>query len=132
MTGRRAAVLIAFTALGVLDCARENGPSAPSTGTKIMAERPTPPTATDLLDAIELAEHSFGQANASTADYQLVFARRLLAGSEHCSGTRCWQLTFKQSGLIPTSATARIGAGGELFFVVDVEHRQAKFTGHGE
>lgn len=132
MTDRWAVVLIALTALGLLECARENGPSATPRGTKIMAERPTPATATDLLDAIELAEHSFGQANASTSDYELVFARRLLAGSEHCSGTRCWQLTFKQSRLIPTSLSARIGAGGELFFIVDVERRQAKLTGHGE
>jgi len=97
-----------------------------------MAQQASPSTATDLTAAIELAERSFGQANASVSDYRLVQAQRLLAGGEHCSGTRCWRLTFKLARLIPTSLPGLIGAGGELFFTVDVERGAAKLTGYGE
>jgi hypothetical protein len=89
-------------------------------------------TADDLIAAIAIAERSFDQASASVSDYRLVQAQRLLAGGEHCAGTRCWRLTFKATRLIPTSLPALIGAGGELFFTVDVDRGAAKFTGHGE
>jgi hypothetical protein len=72
------------------------------------------------------------RATIELGDYRLVQAQRLLAGGEHCSGTRCWRLTFKATRLIPTSLPALIGAGGELFFTVDVDRGAAKFTGHGE
>jgi hypothetical protein len=97
-----------------------------------MAQQSSPTTASDLIQAVEIAERSFGQANASVNDYRLVVAQRLLAGGEHCSGTRCWRLTFKQANLIPTSLPALIGAGGELFFTVDIERGTAKLTGYGE
>lgn len=97
-----------------------------------MAERSTPTTAMDLLEAIELAERSIGQAGASIDDYRLVRAQQLLGGSEHCPGPRCWLLTFKLARLIPTAESPRIGAGGELFFTVDLDRGEAKLTGHGE
>ena len=122
---------IVFGALGVIACAHTTGPSAGQTGIK-MTEQSPPTTARDLVQAIELAEHSFDQAGASVGDYQLVRAQRLLAGGEHCSGTRCWQLTFKLARLIPAAPAGRIGAGGELFFTVDVERGEARLTGHGE
>ncbi len=97
-----------------------------------MTERSIPSTATDLVTAAELAERSFAQAGATVTDYVLIRAQRLLAGGEHCSSTRCWQLTFKLARLVPSSLTARLGAGGELFFTVDVERGEAKLTGRGE
>ena len=96
------------------------------------AQQSIPSSATDLVTAIEIAERNFGQVNANVSDYRLVQAQRLLAGGEHCSGTRCWRLTFKLARLIPTSLPALIGAGGELFFTVDVEQGAAKLTGYGE
>ncbi len=97
-----------------------------------MAEQPNLTTATDLLQAIELAERSFDQAGASTGEYRLIRAQQLLAGGEYCSSPRCWQLTFKLARLFPTAQSPRIGAGGELFFTVDVERGEAKLTGRGE
>jgi hypothetical protein len=97
-----------------------------------MAHPSSPSTASGLVEAIEIAERNFGQANANVDEYRLVQAQRLLAGGEHCSGVRCWRLTFKLARLIPTSLPALIGAGGELFFTVDVERGVAKLTGYGE
>ena len=97
-----------------------------------MNERATSTTANDLIEAVGLAERGFGTADASPSDYVLIRAQRLLAGDERCTGTRCWQLTFKLSRLIPTTANPRIGAGGELFFMVDLERGSAMLTGRGE
>jgi hypothetical protein len=120
-----------LTALGMFACAPTTGP-ATETGAKMTAQPPNSTTADDLVAAIAIAERSFDQASASVGDYRLVQAQRLLAGGDHCSGTRCWRLTFKATRLIPTSLPALIGAGGELFFTVDVDRGAAKFTGHGE
>jgi hypothetical protein len=123
--------LTALAALGLVACAHKTDP-ATDTGAKTMEQQSSPSTASDLLAAIAIAERNFGQANASVGDYRLVHAQRLLAGGEHCSGTSCWRLTFKLARLIPTSLPALIGAGGELFFTIDVDRGAAKFTGYGE
>jgi len=130
--GHTSSTLLALAALCLAACAPTPGGAVAPTGTKTMADHSIPTTASDLVEAVQLAERIFGQANASADDYRLVQARRLLAGGEHCSGTRCWQLTFKLARLIPTSLSARMGAGGELFFTVDVERGEATLTGHGE
>jgi hypothetical protein len=128
---RPAWTLTALAALGLVACAHKSDP-ATDTGAKTMAQQSSPSTASDLVEAIAIAERNFGQANASVGDYRLVHAQRLLAGGEHCSGTSCWRLTFKLARLIPTSLPALIGAGGELFFTIDVDRGAAKFTGYGE
>ena len=97
-----------------------------------MTERTTSTMTDDLVAAVQLAEREFPAAGAKPPDYSLTRAQRLLAGDERCSGTRCWQLTFKLTRLIPTAANPRIGAGGELFFTVDVERGVATLTGLGE
>jgi hypothetical protein len=128
---RPARTWASLAALALLACAPTTRP-ATETGAKMTAQPSSSTTADDLVAAIAIAERSFDQASASVGDYRLVQAQRLLAGDEHCSGTRCWRLTFKATRLIPTSLPALIGAGGELFFTVDVDRGAAKFTGHGE
>jgi hypothetical protein len=89
-------------------------------------------TAHDLFEAVRLAEGAFAATREQLGDYRLVGAEHLLAGGESCSGVACWRLTFKRASLIPSAASARIGAGGELFFVVDLDTATANFTGTGE
>jgi hypothetical protein len=89
-------------------------------------------TAGELLDAIRLAESAFGAANASPGDYRLVRVEWLLGSSEECTGVRCWRLSFKLARLIPTQSAARVGAGGELFFTVDLDAGRATLMGRGE
>jgi hypothetical protein len=88
--------------------------------------------ASEITKAIALAETAFSAARADPSQYSLVKAERMLAGGAHCAGTRCWQLTFKLNRLIPTQLPARLGAGGELFFTVDLDAGQAVLTGRGE
>lgn len=88
--------------------------------------------AQDLFEAIRLVEGAFGAANSNPDEYRLVHAQNMIAGDKHCSSSRCWRLTFKLTRLIPTQLPAKVGAGGELFFTVDLDKGQATFTGHGE
>jgi hypothetical protein len=81
---RPAWTLTALAALGLVACAHKSDP-ATDTGAKTMAQQSSPSTASDLVEAIVIAERNFGQANASVGDYRLVHAQRLLAGGEHCS-----------------------------------------------
>jgi hypothetical protein len=119
--------------LGLYACSSQPPTSASTPmGPNTMTDRATSTTTGDLVDAVALAEREFGAASATPSDYALIRAQRLLAGGDHCTGTRCWQLTFKLSRLIPTATNPRIGAGGELFFVVDVERGTAMLTGRGE
>jgi hypothetical protein len=128
---RRGTALTALATCGIRACAARSG-QATETGAKSMAQQASPATASDLIEAIAIAERNFDQANANVSDYLLVQAQRLLAGGEPCAGTRCWRLTFKLTRLIPTSLPALIGAGGELFFSVDLERGAARLTGYGE
>jgi hypothetical protein len=89
-------------------------------------------TASELFEAIKLAEGAFASAPADPQEYSLVRAERMLAGDPNCTGTRCWQLVFKLNRLIPTALPARLGAGGELFFTVDLDAEVAVLTGWGE
>jgi hypothetical protein len=89
-------------------------------------------TTGELLDAIKLAEAAFSAASAKPQDYSLVKAERMLAGDPNCTGTRCWQLVFKLTDLIPTTSSDRTGAGGELFYTVDLDSGAAVLTGRGE
>jgi hypothetical protein len=89
-------------------------------------------TADDLIAAVRIAEGAFGAANAAPHEYRLVGAERMLSGARHCSGARCWQLTFKPTRLIETGPAAIVGAGGELFFTVDLDQGRATLTGYGE
>jgi hypothetical protein len=89
-------------------------------------------TASDLTQAIELAESAFSGAQADPRQYSLVKAERLTGGDKNCRGSRCWQLTFKLNRLIPSQLPARVGAGGELFFTVDLDAGRALLTGRGE
>ncbi len=91
-----------------------------------------PATAADLLAAIALAEKAFRAAQENPAEYQVVQAQRLIAGGPHCTGTRCWRLTFKRTRLIPATLPAMIGSGGELSFTVDLDAFLATLTGHGD
>jgi len=89
-------------------------------------------TATDLLEAIRLAEKEFAALNAKVNEYRLLEAKNMTGGDKHCSGSRCWRLAFKLARLIPTQLPGKVGAGGELFFTVDLDKNQATFTGYGE
>ncbi len=89
-------------------------------------------TAGDLVEAIRLAEGAFDRAKADPSEYRLVQAQCLVSGTEDCASSRCWRLTFKLARLIPIDATDRLGAGGELFFTVDLDEERATFTGYGE
>ena len=88
-------------------------------------------TAEDLERAIALTEQQF-PADHKLEDYRLVQARRLMAGGPKCKTLRCWHLTFKLVNLIPTSANAFIGGGGEIFFVTDVGADTVELVGFGE
>ena len=90
----------------------------------MMAQQASPSTASDLMEAVAIAERNFGQANASVDDYRLVLAQRLMAGGEHCSGTRCWRLTFKLARLIPDLLTYPAGelSGSQLCPATDPDH----------
>lgn len=131
MIGRRSSPLIVVAALGLGACAPETRSSAGQVPIP-MTEPSTTTTASDVAQAIALAEQALARTDANLADYQLVRAQRLLAGGPDCSTTRCWQLTFKLARLIPATSAGRIGAGGEVFFVVDVDKGEAKLTGYGE
>lgn len=87
-----------------------------------------PTTATDLVEAVALAEGSF-PADEAPADYQVIAAELLLVGRPAASGVRVWRVTFKRVRLLPGSVDAPIGAGGELFFTVDLDARTATVTG---
>jgi hypothetical protein len=89
-------------------------------------------SASDLFQAIQLAEDAMRRAAADPDQYNLVKAERMLLGDIHCSSLRCWQLTFKLKRLIPTQLPTRLGAGGELFFTVDLDAGLAVLTGRGE
>lgn len=89
-------------------------------------------TAQELLDAIKLAQDTFEVPDASLDEYRLVEAKRMFVDTKHCSGARCWRLTFKLARLLPTEAGGILGAGGELFFTVDLDAGEATFTGYGE
>lgn len=89
-------------------------------------------TANDLIEAVRIAESAFSDAQAKPEEYTLVNAERLLTGDPNCIGARCWKLTFKLNRLVPTVLPARIGAGGELFFIVDLDAAKAVLTGRGE
>ena len=91
-----------------------------------------PKTAQDLIEAVQLAEDSLDIGATGADAFQLVAARRMLDGGESCTTTRCWQLTFKRSRLLPTSTAARLGAGGETFCEVDLLERTVTILGHGE
>ena len=85
-------------------------------------------TATDLVEAISLAERSFPVGD-QPADYRLIRAELRLGGQPEGSGVRVWLLTFKLIRLLPGYANAPIGAGGELFFTVDLDEQAATYTG---
>ncbi|MCA2218930.1 hypothetical protein [Jidongwangia harbinensis] len=78
-------------------------------------------TATALTEAIALAERSF-PPDDRPEDYRLIQAELQL-------GSQVWRLTFKRARLLPDSAEDPIGAGGELFFTVDLAGRSATYTG---
>ena len=78
-------------------------------------------TAAALVEAIGLAEGAF-PAGDRPEDYRLIQAESQL-------GTPVWRLTFKRARLLPASPEEPIGAGGELFFTVDLDRRSAAFTG---
>lgn len=122
-------VLVAVSIFSLQACATAPKQITTGEGNKTMAELTT---ADDLVEAIRLAEGAFGAAQANPAEYRLVEAQRMITGAEHCSGPRCWRLTFKLTRLIPTQLPARVGAGGELFFTVDLDEGRATFTGYGE
>jgi len=85
-------------------------------------------TATDLVEAISLAERSFPAGDQPT-DHRLIRAELQLGGQPEGSGVRVWLLTFKPVRLLPGSSDAPIGAGGELFFTVDLDEQAATSTG---
>ena len=93
--------------------------------------QPQTTTGADLERAIALCEAGFPDGHAAN-DYVLIRAERLLTGAPECATPRCWRLTFKLTSLVPTALPARIGAGGEVFFVADVAAGTAKVTGFGE
>jgi hypothetical protein len=78
-------------------------------------------TATALAEAISLAEGSF-PAGDPPEEFRLIRAEAQL-------GTPVWRLAFKRARLLPASLEEPIGAGGELFFTVDLDQRSATFTG---
>jgi hypothetical protein len=86
----------------------------------------------DLSKAIQLAKDAMRGAAEDPDQYSLVSSERMLGGGPHCASVRCWQLTFKLKRLIPTELLAPLGAGGELFFTVDLDAGQAILTGRGE
>jgi hypothetical protein len=89
-------------------------------------------TASELEEAVRLAETAFGDAGTEPAGHVLVGAQRLTGGAAECSGVRCWELVFKPERLVPTSPDQRVGAGGELRFTVDLDAGRAVFTGFGD
>lgn len=89
-------------------------------------------TAAELVDAVRLAEGAFAGADLEVGEHVLVGAERLTGGSPHCSGVRCWALTFKPRRLVPTSLDERVGAGGDVHFTVDLDAGEAVFTGFGD
>ncbi len=85
----------------------------------------TPDSAAECKQALARGEellHSEGGAD----EYVLVAAERRLAqpGS--------WRLTYKPRRLVPERSDEPIGAGGELFAVVDLATGDARVTGRGE
>lgn len=92
---------------------------------------PTDSTA-ELVEAVRLAEGAFGPVDLDVTEHVLVVARRLPGGSPYCSGVRCWELVFKPQRLVPSSPDERVGAGGEIRFTVDLDAREAVFTGLGD
>lgn len=85
-------------------------------------------TANDLVEAISIAEGSF-PTDDQPSNHQLISAELMLGGRPGGSGVRVWRLTFKPARLLPETADAPIGAGGELFFTVDLDERTATYTG---
>ena len=121
--------LVAVSIFSLQACTTTRKQITTGEGSKAMTELTT---ADDLFEAIRLAEGAFDAANANPDEYRLVQAQRMLAGAQHCSGLRCWRLTFKLTRLIPTQLPAGVGVGGELFFTVDLDEGRATFTGYGE
>jgi hypothetical protein len=94
-----------------------------------------PPGAAELDAAVALAEAAFPSSNPSCgrADQAtLVQAERLYLGDKACVDRRCWRLTFKDRRLVPSGMEDVLGAGGEVYFVVDLTRKQATRVGLGE
>ena len=89
-------------------------------------------TFNDLFEAIRLAEEALATEKVNIDEYSLVKAERMLGGCEYCSSTRCWKLIFKLTRLIPSRTLERIGAGGEIYFTVDLNKSEAILVGYGE
>jgi hypothetical protein len=81
--------------------------------------------------AIGLAVAFLPSVAPDPSEYQLVAAESQVRGADP-PRPDIWRLTFKRRALIPRTADAEIGAGGELFIEVDLASRGARLLGHGE
>ena len=82
--------------------------------------------------AIELGLRALTAENLDGGPYKLVQVENLLKGAVPKSDPNVWRLTFKAQRLIPSTADAIIGAGGEIYFEVNLASGQAYLTGRGD
>jgi len=85
----------------------------------------------DCREAIALAVALLGTEDLDPAQYKLVAAVLAIAGPDY-AGPHIWRLTFKLRSLIPQSADAEVGKGGEVLVEADVAGHTARLQGHGE
>jgi hypothetical protein len=84
-----------------------------------------------VREAIGLAAGFLRTVTPDSSEYQLVAAESHIRGAGPIQ-PEVWRVTFKRRALIPTSASAEIGAGSEIFVEVDLVSREARLLGYGE
>jgi hypothetical protein len=89
-------------------------------------------TATEANRAIELAEAAIDRSGAKPEAYRLIRAVNLTAPDGAYRGPTYWRLTFKRRDLVPATADAELGAGGEVFVDVDTAEAEATIAAYGE
>lgn len=85
----------------------------------------------DYRRAIALADRFLSQSNIDPRLYRLVKAE-LTTGQEGSASQPVWMLTFKLASLIPQTSEQTMGAGGELFLLVNLATEDVVLRGYGE
>lgn len=96
----------------------------------VFASEATP--SEECQQAIDIANQFLPTLSLNPADYKLITVENLVAKGVDYLGPQKWRLTYKLRELLPQDATAEVGAGGEVFILVDTSTGVARLQGFGE